>query len=261
MKKNYPILVLITISMLVLTVSYILISKPAVTTAPTYGYEIVNTYQHDTSAFTEGLVYDSGYLYESTGLYGSSTLRRVDLETGTVLKSLALPNQYFGEGAAVIGDEIIQLTWRSNVGFVYNKESFSLINEFNYPTEGWGLTYDGSRFIMSDGSANLYFLDPTTFARVGQITVLDMNPVSNLNELEYVKGKVYANVFGEDKIAVIDPKTGKVDAWIDLSSLPGPKTIPDDVLNGIAYDSVSDRLFVTGKMWPNLYEIKLKSTG
>ncbi len=261
MKKTYPILILITVSILVLTVTYILITRQAATTAPTYGYEIVNTYPHDTGAFTEGLVYDGGYLYESTGLYGSSTLRRVDLETGTVLKSLALPNQYFGEGLAVIGDEIIQLTWRSNVGFVYNKESFALIREFTYPSEGWGLTYDGSRLIMSDGSSNLYFLDPTTFARLGQITVFDMNPVSNLNELEYIKGKVYANVFGEDKIAVIDPKTGKVEAWIDLSSLPGPKSIPDDVLNGIAYDSVSDRLFVTGKMWPNLYEIKLKSTG
>jgi glutamine cyclotransferase len=260
MKKTYPILILVTVLVVVLTVSFILITRPAATTTPTEGYEIVKTYPHDTDAFTEGLVYDSGYLYESTGLYGSSTLRRVDIETGAVLKSLSLSNQYFGEGTTIIGDEIIQLTYRSNVGFVYNKESFALIREFTYPTEGWGLTYNGSRLIMSDGSANLYFLDPTTFERVGRITVLDTNPVSNLNELEYIKGKVYANVFGEDKIAVIDPKTGKVDTWIDLSSLPGPKTITDDVLNGIAYDSVSDRLFVTGKMWSNLYEIKLKPT-
>ena len=263
MNKLNLIPFLVVAAVVMLGASYILLGGVPIRTAtPTYMFQIVNTYPHDTEAFTQGLAYDGGFLYESTGLYGSSTLRKVELKTGLNLKSVALPSQYFGEGVAIVDDRIIQLTWRSNKGFVYDKETFTSLVEFRYSTEGWGLTYDGYRLIMSDGSSSLYFLDVKTFERVGQIKVQDVSPVSNLNELEYIKGKVYANVFGENRIAVIDPQTGKVDAWIDLTGLPGPIRVdPDSVLNGIAYDSVYDRLFVTGKMWPELYEIKVLPAG
>jgi glutamine cyclotransferase len=223
-----------------------------------YTYSVVNVYPHDTNAFTEGLTFDNGFLYESTGLYGNSTLRRVDLQTGEVLQLRTLPSQYFGEGIAIVGDEIVQLTWQSHVGFVYDKATFNLLQEFNYSTEGWGLTYDGKRLIMSDGTSTLYFLDPVTFKRIGQVTVHDMAPVTELNELEYIKGSVYANVWGEEKIAVINPKTGQVTAWIDMTGIQNLKNQdPNNVLNGIAYDASGDRLFVTGKMWPHIFEIKL----
>jgi glutamine cyclotransferase len=188
-------------------------------------------------------------------------LRRVELETGTVLQSVSLPDEYFGEGITIVGDRIYQLTWRNGIGFIYDLSNFALLGNFTYSTEGWGLTYDGNRLIMSDGSSTLYFLDPQTLRNVGQVTVMDTSPVTNLNELEYIKGKVYANVFLTNKIAIIDPSTGHVDSWIDLSGLPGPSN-PDinSVLNGIAYDAAGGRLFVTGKMWPNLYEIQLVPT-
>jgi len=231
---------------------------PSNSTAVRYTYSVVNVYPHDTDAFTEGLVFDGGFLYESTGLYGNSSLRRVDLETGDVLQLLSLQPQYFGEGIAVVGDKIVQLTWWSHVGFVYDRASFGLLQEFQYPTEGWGLTYDGSRLIMSDGTANLYFLDPVTFQRVGQVAVHDTGPVTELNELEYINGTVYANVWGEEKIAVINPQNGQVTAWIDLTGIQDLKNMdPNNVLNGIAYDVNGDRLFVTGKMWPHIFEIKL----
>jgi len=233
-------------------------NKPAYSTALHYTYSVVNVYPHDTSAFTEGLVFDGGFLYESTGLYGNSTLRRVDLETGGVLQLLNLQPQYFGEGIAVVGDKIVQLTWQSHKGFVYGKAGFGLLQEFEYPTEGWGLTYDGKRLIMSDGTANLYFLDPVTFQRVGQVTVHDTGPVTGLNELEYINGTVYSNVWREEKIAVINPQNGQVTAWIGLTGIQDLKDQdPNDVLNGIAYDASGDRLFVTGKMWPHIFEIKL----
>jgi glutamine cyclotransferase len=227
---------------------------------PWYGCRVVNTFPHDRGAFTQGLVWEDGFLYEGTGLNGNSSLRKVDLETGAVLKQHVLPGQYFGEGITVYQGRIIQLTWRSRTGFVYDKESFELLQHFFYQTEGWGLTHDGKRLIMSTGGANLYFLDPATFSRIGQIYVHDQfGPVSMLNELEYVKGEIYANVWKTEKIARIDPDTGRVTAWIKLEGLLSAEDYeqPVDVLNGIAYDDENDRLFVTGKLWPKLFEITL----
>ncbi len=229
---------------------------------PTYTYRIVNTYPHDQGAFTEGLVFEQGVLYESTGLRGRSTLRRVALETGDVLQRHALPDRFFGEGITLYGDKIIQLTWQSNIGFVYDKNSFELLRTFHYPTEGWGLTHDGQRLIMSDGTSTLHFLDPETLEDIAQVEVYDNHdPVTRLNELEYIRGEVYANVWQADRIAIIDPETGRVTAWIDLEGLLDAEDYgePEDVLNGIAYDPETDRLFVTGKLWPRLFEIELIS--
>jgi glutamine cyclotransferase len=227
-----------------------------------YTYDIINVYPHDENAFTQGLVFDNGVLYESTGLYGQSTLRRVELETGEILQLYALPNQFFGEGITILDDKIIQLTWQSNKGLVYNRNSFELLREFYYPTQGWGITYNGSRLIMSDGTATLRFLDPETFEEVGQVEVRDNGPVTGLNELEYVKGEVYANIWNEEKIAIIDPQTGHVKGWIDLTGIRYPEDRDaGNVLNGIAYDVKEDRLFVTGKMWSHLFEIKLIHSG
>jgi glutaminyl-peptide cyclotransferase len=224
-----------------------------------YTYFIVNTYPHDPNAFTEGLVYDGGFLFESTGLFGNSTLRRVDLATGNVLQESTLPEIYFGEGITVLNDTIVQLTWQSHFGFVYDKNSFGILKNFTYPTEGWGLTYDGKNLIMSDGSDNLFFLNPSNFQKVGQIQVHDGNSsIFDLNELEFVNGEVFANVWHQQKIAVINHETGAVRAWIDLTGLGNP--IGENVLNGIAYDAKNDRLFVTGKDWPQLFEIKLVSS-
>jgi glutamine cyclotransferase len=203
-------------------------------------------------------MFEDGFLYESTGLYGSSTLRRVDLENGTVLQSHALPDAYFGEGITIVNDTIIQLTWENHTGFVYDKHSFKLLREFSYLTEGWGITYNGSQLIMSDGTANLYFLDPVTFQKVGQVEVNDTSPVTMLNELEYINGKVYANVWQQEKIAIINPQTGRVEGWINLSGIENLQNQDvNNVLNGIAYDANGNRLFVTGKRWPQLFEIKL----
>jgi len=225
-----------------------------------YTYEIVNLFPHDQHAFTEGLVYDGGYLYESTGLYGQSTLRRVNLETGGVLQQHNLSSSYFGEGITIFGDEIIQLTWQSHIGFVYDKATFKLLQNFTYATEGWGLTNDGKNLIMSDGTSDLYILDPHTFQRIGQINVTDSgNPITSLNELEYINGFIYANVFLTNKIAIISPQTGLVRGWIYLTGIEKLKVQDpsDDVLNGIAYDAVQNRLFVTGKDWPQLFQIDL----
>ena len=231
---------------------------------PVYTYNIVNTYPHDRSAFTQGLVFEDGFLYEGTGLYGQSTLRRVELETGDILQIRGLPDQFFGEGITIYGDKIIQLTWQSNVGFVYDKNSFELLQQFNYSTEGWGITHDGERLIMSDGTSKLHFLDPQTFEEIGQLAVFDDNgPVTRLNELEYVQGEIYANVWQTDRIARISPATGRVVGWIDLEGILTAEDLsePVDVLNGIAYDADTDRLFVTGKLWPKLFEIDLISPG
>lgn len=225
-----------------------------------FTYRVLARYPHDTSAFTEGLVYDNGVLFESTGLYGQSTLRRVDLETGNVLQVIDLPKDLFGEGLTVIGDRLIQLTWKAHTGFVYDKASLKRISRFTYPTEGWGLTFDGSQLIMSDGSATLYFLDPRTFTVTRQVQVSDSaGPVEKLNELEYINGEVYANVWLTDRIVCIDPLKGQVLASIDLTGLlpNSARTQKTDVLNGIAYDPDRDRLFVTGKFWPWLYQIRL----
>ncbi len=227
-----------------------------------YTYKVVASYPHDPAAFTQGLVYKGNDLYESTGLVGQSSLRKVDLETGEVQKIRSLPAPFFGEGIAVIGDSIFQLTWQSHVGFVYNKDTFEEIRQFLYSTEGWGITDDGKRLIMSDGTAKLRYLDPQTLEVTGYIDVYGA-PASignlRLNELEYVQGEIFANVWPTDYILIIDPATGRVKGWTSLAGIldtrsPGLKV---DVLNGIAYDARNDRLFVTGKLWPWLFEIKL----
>ena len=226
---------------------------------PTYTYNVVAAYPHDPDAFTEGLVFNDGYLYEGTGRYGQSSLRQVALETGEILKIRQLQDG-FGEGVTIYNERVIQLTWRSHIGYVYDKETFSVLKNFSYPTEGWGLTQDGDRLIMSDGTATLYFLDPVTFATIGQLEVRDKNgPVTRLNELEFVNGEIYANIWQTDRIARISPSTGLVTGWIDLTGLlTQEQTKQVDVLNGIAYDKINDRLFVTGKWWPTLFQIDLK---
>lgn len=239
---------------------------PTASPAPTeagpsqQSYRVINSYPHDPAAFTQGLVFDNGVLYEGTGLEGQSTLRKVDLASGSVLQRYDLPAEVFGEGITLFNDRIIQLTWRSQVGYVYDKADFTLLREWSYPTEGWGLTHDSQRLIMSDGSATIYFRDPETFAEIGRIAVADQGqPVLNLNELEYIEGEIYANIWQTDMIARIDPASGVVLGWIDLSGLLGPedRAQPVDVLNGIAYDPAGKRLFVTGKLWPRLFEIEL----
>ena len=226
---------------------------------PRYTYEIVNTYPHDPTAFTQGLVFDGDVLYEGTGLNGRSSLREVDLVSGKVLRQVDLDQVFFGEGITVWDEEIVQLTWQSEQGFVYDKTNFALQQTFSYPTEGWGITQDGRRLIMSDGSATLYFWDPATYQPVDEVDVYDLDgPVERLNELEYVNGEVFANVWQTNLIARIDPVSGQVLGWIDLTGLLAPEdSAGADVLNGIAYQSASDRLFVTGKLWPKLFEIRL----
>ncbi|HWR59648.1 MAG TPA: glutaminyl-peptide cyclotransferase [Thermodesulfovibrionales bacterium] len=229
-------------------------------TVPVYGYRVINVYPHDPRAFTQGLFFEDGYLYEGTGIYGKSQIRKVALKTGKILKSRSLPARFFGEGVTIWNNRVIQLTWREKKGFVYEKESFRLIQEFAYNTEGWGLTHDDKRLILSDGSSYLFFLDPLTFKQIGRIEVSDNGiSVGNLNELEYVGDRIYANVWRTDRIAVISPETGAVEAWIDLSRLrhEGGLSPEADVLNGIAYDGEKDRLFVTGKFWPKVFEIKI----
>jgi glutamine cyclotransferase len=231
---------------------------------PVYTYNITKAYPHDRDAFTQGLVFEDGVLYEGTGLLGHSTLRRVELETGEILQIRELSDEFFGEGITIYGDKIIQLTWQSNMGFVYDKDSFELLQEFNYSTEGWGITHDGTRLIMSDGTSTLHFLDPQTFEEIGQLEVFDNDgPVTRLNELEYIQGEIYANVWQTDRIAIIAPETGRVVGWIDLRGLLTAEDLsePVDVLNGIAYDAEANRLFVTGKLWPKLFEIELVSPG
>jgi glutamine cyclotransferase len=237
----------------------------AFSATPVYGFRVVHAFPHDPSAFTEGLFYQDGFLYESTGLEGRSSIRKERLETGEVLQSRDLAPQYFGEGIVAWKGRLVELTWKSEVGFIYDLATLSPFSQFHYPGEGWALTKDAHRLIMSDGTAALRFLDPETLTEIGRVTVTDEGrPVVNLNELEYVKGEIYANIWQTDQIARIDPKTGRVLGWIDLSGLLSPAErakAPVDVLNGIAYDSKRDRLFVTGKLWPELFEIKLVHKG
>jgi glutamine cyclotransferase len=224
-----------------------------------YTYRVVGSFPHDPGAFTQGLAFADGELYEGTGEHGRSSLRRVELETGRVLQKHDLKQRYFGEGITLLGDRIIQLTWKSNLGFVYDRSSFELLETFEYPTEGWGLTHDGRRLIMSDGTANLYFLDPETFLEVGRLEVRDgQAPVRLLNELEFVDGEIFANVLGRDRIARIAPASGRVLGWIDLTGLLAlEERAGADVLNGIAHDPKGGRLFVTGKWWPRLFAIEV----
>ena len=232
-------------------------------TSSDYTYKIINSYPHDREAFTEGLVCEDGVLYEGTGRHGFSELRKVELETGKVQQKYELSAEFFGEGITVYRGKIIQLTYLSNVGFVYTKESFDLLREFNYSTPGWGITNDGKHLIMSDGTQKLYFLDAETFQRIRHIDVYDKGvSVWGLNELEYVKGQIFANVWPTERIVRISPKTGQVIGWIDMRGLLTKQDLAMsvDVLNGIAYDKEKDRLFVTGKFWPKLFEIKLIHT-
>jgi glutaminyl-peptide cyclotransferase len=233
---------------------------PATAQTPTdYAY-VVNAYPHDTQAFTEGLFYLNGYLYESTGLNGQSTIRKEKLETGEVVQQQALDSRYFGEGIVDWKSQLIQLTWQSQIGFVYDLETFKQRQAFHYHGEGWGLTRDDQHIIMSDGTNTLRFLDPETLKEVGSISVTaDGRAIGNLNELEWVKGEIYANIWQSNVIARIDPKSGNVLAWIDLSNVVAAAGVHDNnaVLNGIAYDQARDRLFVTGKLWPWLFEIRL----
>lgn len=234
-------------------------ARDAAPRAPVQGYEVIRAYPHARDAFTQGLIFLDGYLYESTGLQGASSLRKVELRTGRVLRRHDLDNRHFGEGLTDWGSELIQLTWRSGIGFVYDRETFELRRTFRYAGEGWGLTHDGRHLIKSDGSANLRFLDPATFAVVRVLPVHDGGePVTQLNELEYVRGEIYANVWMTDRIVRISPDTGQVTGWIDLAGLLRDEDRGQRVgeLNGIAYDAARDRLFVTGKRWPWLYEIR-----
>jgi glutaminyl-peptide cyclotransferase len=229
---------------------------------PTYSYRIEKVFPHDPSAFTQGLLYSDGYLYESTGNFGTSTIRQVRIEDGAVVRSVALPNDIFGEGLADWGDELISITWRHGVGYRWDRASFRRTAQFNYPGEGWGLTDDGERLIMSDGTPELRFLDPATFRELGRVTVtLNGQPLRNLNELEYVKGEVFANIWLTDYIARIDPATGEVKGLIDLTGIANSieRRTSNDVLNGIAYDEAGDRLFVTGKNWPSLFQIRIEA--
>ena len=236
------------------------LAQPAGSAIPRYGYEVVNIYPHDPAAFTQGLLFDEGQLYESTGLYGASSVRRVDLATGQVLSMTTIPAEYFGEGISIVNDRLYQLTWQEQTGFIYNKTTFAPEGRFRYATEGWGMTFDGKQLIMSDGTARLYFWDPATLTTTHTIDVYDdQGPVVRLNELEYIQGEIFANIWQTDLIARIDPATGTVTGWIDLTGLlpAADRTPATDVLNGIAYLPEGERLFVTGKNWPKLFEIRL----
>jgi len=238
-----------------------LAAVPAGAGTPVYGYTVAHTYPHDPAAFTEGLFYLNGFLYESTGLEGKSDIRKVQLATGKVVQRRPLDPKYFGEGIVAWKGRLAQLTWQSQIGFTYDLATFKPRSSFHYPGEGWALTRDDRRIIMSDGTPQLRFLDPATLAETGRLTVtLNGRPLAMLNELEWVKGEILANVWQTNYIARIDPKTGAVSGVIDLSPLAAQEAAkgrPIDVLNGIAYDAEHDRLFVTGKLWPDLYEIKI----
>jgi len=270
MKKSLTVAIVLLVVIVVLSASIVVIlnthNASVKHTSTFYTYTVVNTYPHDTNAFTEGLVYSDGFLYESSGSGNAnniSTLRLVNLTTGAVVQEYTLPNQYFGEGIAIVNNSIIQLTWQSNIGFIYDKTTFALLGNFTYPTEGWGLTFDGKNLIMSDGTDHLYFLNPTTFQLTGSVQVHDgKTNITYINFLDYINGEVYANIWLTNKIAIINPQNGQVTAWINLDGLPAAAAVnsnPNAVLNGIAYDASSSRLFVTGKDWSSLYQIELVS--
>jgi glutaminyl-peptide cyclotransferase len=241
--------------------SFLVVSTHAQKTIHSDGFKIIHTYPHDSDAFTQGLIYLDGHLYESTGRNGKSSVRMVDLSTGKVLQHYDLATKYFGEGLTDWHSELVQITWQTEIGFVYDQFSFSVKRTFHYSGEGWGLTHDDKQVILSDGTPVLRFLDPQSFAETRRISVTDENGqlVSNINELEYIHGEIYANIWMTDQIIRISPRTGKVLGRIDLSGLIDKRELSssDAVLNGIAYDAKGDRLFVTGKLWPKLFEIKV----
>jgi glutaminyl-peptide cyclotransferase len=239
----------------------LVVAQPAFAYPPTYGFEVVHVYPHDRTAFTEGLFYLGGFLFESTGLNGRSQIRKENLDTGQPVMTRDLPDGYFGEGITAWRGKLIQLTWRNQVGFIYDLRTFKPVGRFRYPGEGWALTEDGRQIVMSDGTPQIRFLDPATLKEVRRITVTtEGGQVANINELEWVKGEIFANIWMTDKIVRIDPATGRIMGWIDLAGILPASDVSgdrDDVLNGIAYDAVHDRLFVTGKRWPKLFEIRL----
>jgi len=245
----------------VLALGLCALGLPARAAVPVYGYSIVHTYPHDPGAFTEGLFYLNGALYESTGLEGKSDVRKVDLESGKVLKRRPIDKKYFGEGIIAWKGKLVELTWQTEIGFTYDLATFKPRSEFHYEGEGWALTTDGKRLIMSDGTPQLRYLDPLTLAEQGRLDVtLNGRPLAMINELEWVKGEIFANLWQTNYIVRIDPANGHVTGVIDLSPLVAAELAKGrqiDVLNGIAYDAAKDRLFVTGKLWPDLYEIKL----
>lgn len=227
---------------------------------PEYSYRIVNSFPHDPQAYTQGLVYKDGFFYEGTGLNGRSSLRKVRLVTGKVLQRVDLPPEFFGEGITLLSGKIFQLTWKAHGGFIYDARDFRQLGRFSYAGEGWGLTTDGRDLYMSDGTAGIRVLDPLTLKEKRRIRVHDSaDAIQELNELEYINGEIFANIWQTDKIARISPRTGKVVGWIDLAGILSPmyRRTPDAVLNGIAYDSQGKRLFVTGKLWPSIFEIQL----
>jgi len=247
-----------TLVMCVLPLLVCSCTKTSPTGTPVYGYRIINTYAHQPSSFTQGLIIHEGQLYEGTGNYGESHVFKVDLKSGRIQKRCcSLPNHQWGEGITILDNRLYQLTYRSKTGYVYDFNTFEVLHTFDYPAEGWGLTHNGTHLIMSDGSDTLTFLDPNTLKPVRTVSVLnDQRPLQGLNELEYIKGQVYANIWLTDQIAIIDPDSGQVQAFIDLAGLRirHPR---GDVLNGIAYDVQTDKLYVTGKWWSELYEIEI----
>ena len=261
--RGTPALILAAAALSAITLAMTVVSartQPSPPRVPVFGYQIVNTFPHDRQAFTQGLQFVDGFLYEGTGQHGQSGIRKVKLETGEVVQHQPLDAKYFGEGITVWRDTLIQLTWQSEIGFVYDRKTFKQIKSFTYPGEGWGLTHDGKRLIMSDGAARgaLRFFDPVGLKEIGRLVVRDGGrPVEHLNELEYVRGEILANVWQTQRIAKISLTTGAVTGWIDLTGiLDARDAVGTDVLNGIAYDAARDRLFVTGKKWPKLFEIK-----
>lgn len=253
-----------TASIFILGVNSLLVSagycESQITKPKQYTYLIVQEFPHDPKAFTQGLAWDKGIVYEGTGLYGQSSLRRIDLHTGKVELKHDYDQQLFAEGVTIYENKIYQLTWKNNIIFQYDKNDFSAVRSWKFPYQGWGITHDNKQLIISDGTAKLYFFDPKTLREKRRILVRDnQGPVSRLNELEYIKGKIYANIWRTDHIAIINPKDGVVTSYLDLSGLSA--SVKNDkkpgVLNGIMYDPMEDRLFVTGKLWPSLFEIKV----
>lgn len=238
-------------------------SRPGATAHPArqLAYDVVGSYPHDPNAFLQGLLWYDGGFYESTGLEGRSSLRRVEFPSGKVLKSISIAPEFFCEGLALVDNRLIQLTWQSHRGFVYDRESFHKVGEFKYDTEGWGLTYDGTNLVMSDGSSQLAILDPKTFQTLRRLPVtFNGAPLTNLNELEFIEGEIWANVWKTDQIVCINPVTGQVDEFLDLTSIlpASERTGREDVMNGIAYDPQTKRIFVSGKWWSKLFEIRVR---
>jgi glutamine cyclotransferase len=259
--RSAPVLSLVTLSLAATLAAAPAPQRASISPAPpVLGYDVVKSYPHDPEAFTQGLIYRDGFLFESTGLNGRSSLRKVRLETGEVVQNRRVDTRYFAEGLTDWGTRLVQLTYTTNVAFVYNLTSFATENTFTYAGEGWGLTHDDRRLIMSDGTAWLRFLDPETYAETGRVQVrADGRPVDRLNELELIRGQVFANIWQTNRIAIIEPSSGRVTGWIDLTGLLPAGSAGHDVLNGIAYDGQRDRLFVTGKLWPRLFEIRVRS--